>query len=609
MKKGILINYLCFVFVTYLLILSSVIKATQYSDPQKIFKEAIIQYANGLETHNRYKIANAQLEIGTFYYYQGEYNTAESYCWKAGINFQVVGDPIGLTKSLIVLGDVMRKEKNFEKAMEFYLAAKYLATFKNASSEKSRIINKIGDIFRHKKQLKKAEEYYEQSIEINKRNHSMIDLANDYANIGEVKRLQGNYEFAKVYYQQGLEIANVYKLPFNFVENGIGLVCLDTIKKDFESALLQLNLIKSIAEKHKFREELKHIYLLESAIYESKGNYKKATQTFKSYNDLIERIYSTSTTQQSLQQNELFKLDLKNDELKKKNHAIRQMSLMQSWLFVAIFLLLIAGIYFYFISTQRKKEHKELKTQATLLQRINEEIKIQKSELNISNETRNKMLGMITHDVRSPLYDCMRLMEVMLNKTIKNEEFNDMGKQIISSLRVSTQLIDNLMFWARSNSNNLNAQLEIIDIAITLEEEINFLKIIADGRLINFNVSIPENTMVYADPNMLRMIVRNLVMNALKYTPKHGEIKLIANRINGHTEIKVIDNGKGIANEQIEHLFDYKNKKSLRGLQGENGSGLGLILVKEFVEKNKGNITVNSKLNLGSEFRFTLNSI
>ncbi len=596
---------LSFVFLTII----QPLNAMQYSEPEKAFKEAIKQYRLGLETNNKYKIANAQLEIGTFYYFQGEYNTAENYCWKAGINFQVIRMPKGLIKSLIVLGDVMRKEKNFEKAMEFYIAAKYLSINKTENSDISRIYNKIGDIFRHKKNYKKAEYYYEKSIEINKQSHSIVDLANDYANIGEVYRMQGKIDFANVYYNQGMDIAKIYNLPFNIAENGHGLACLDTLNKNYDVALERINYIQKIAEENKFREELKNIYHLKAAIYEAQHKYFESMKIQKEYNALIDRLYATSTVQNSVQQNELFNLDLKNDELKKKNQTIRQLSLLQSWLFVALILLLMAVIYFFYISKIRKKEHQNLKMQTDLLQKANEALTEQEIELNQSNETRNKMLGMITHDVRSPLYDCLRLMEMFLEKNTDVNQMKKTGIQVISSLRGSTQLIDNLMFWSRTNANNLSAQLEIIDIAATLENEIKLLEIMAESKLIKLSISIPQKTMVYADANMLRMIVRNLIMNAMKYTPKDGEIKLIAKRINGHTEIRVIDNGKGIDNEQIAHLFDYKNKKSIQGLSGENGSGLGLVLVKEFVEKNKGFISVKSAPNEGSEFRFTLNSI
>jgi len=585
------------------------LKAVQYSEPEKAFKDAIKQYRIGLENNNRYKIASAQLEIGTFYYFQGEYNTAESYCWKAGINFQVIRMPKGLIKSLIVLGDVMRKEKNFEKAMEFYIAAKYLSINKAEKSDISRIYNKIGDVFRHKKIYKKAEFYYEKSIELNKISHSMVDLANDYANIGEVYRMQGKIDFASVYYQQGMDIAKIYNLPFNMVENGHGLACIDTLNKNYDAALVRITYIQKIAEKNKFREELKNIYHLKAAIYETKHKYFESMKIQKEYNALIDRLYATSTVQNSVQQNELFNLDLKNEELKKKNQTIRQLSLLQSWLFVALILLLIAVIYFFYISKIRKKEHNNLKLQTDLLKNANDALREQETALNLSNETRNKMLGLITHDVRSPLYDCMRLMELFLGKTTDINQMRKTGIQVISSLRGSTQLIDNLMFWSRTNANNLSAQFEIIDIAATLVDEIKLLNIMAESKFITLSISIPENTLVYADANMLKMIVRNLIMNALKYTPKNGEIKLMAKRINGHTEIRVIDNGKGIDSEQIAHLFDYKNKKSIQGLDGENGSGLGLVLVKEFVEKNKGFISVKSAPNEGSEFRFTLNSI
>ena len=147
---------------------------------------------------------------------------------------------------------------------------------------------------------------------------------------------------------------------------------------------------------------------------------------------------------------------------------------------------------------------------------------------------------------------------------------------------------------------------EKIDVQKLVSENISLLKANADTKKIKLNSEIRENTFAFADKTMVKTIIRNLISNAIKFTETGGNIELNSREDTEYVEISVKDTGIGIAKEDIHKLFQIDEEFTYRGTANEKGTGLGLILCKEFVEKNGGKIQVESELGKGSIFRFTL---
>ncbi|MCF8363560.1 MAG: PAS domain-containing sensor histidine kinase [Prolixibacteraceae bacterium] len=236
------------------------------------------------------------------------------------------------------------------------------------------------------------------------------------------------------------------------------------------------------------------------------------------------------------------------------------------------------------------------------------QLKEQDRQLRELNSTKDKLLSIIAHDLRSPFNSILGLSELLI-ENIKDFEVAESEKYlsvINSSAKNTLVLLNNLLDWAKSQTGKNIYKPEKSNISAIISEIIEVSKSNANIKNISLNYNQADDIEVYADVNMLKTIFRNLISNAVKYTHLNGEISILAVQNRNNTEISVSDNGVGI-NEKIRNeLFEFDTNITTAGTADEKGSGLGLILCKEFVEKHGGKIWVKSELGKGSTFVFSL---
>ena len=167
-------------------------------------------------------------------------------------------------------------------------------------------------------------------------------------------------------------------------------------------------------------------------------------------------------------------------------------------------------------------------------------------------------------------------------------------------------MLENLLTWSRAQTGKLEYYPIVLNINSIICNSKSLIQYIAQGKNISIEFDVEKNIEVYADENMINTVIRNLLSNAVKYTHKGGKIVLKAVSQNNQLLIEISDNGVGIPPQKIEKLFKISEKVSTLGTENEAGTGLGLLLCKEFVEKNGGKIWVESTQNIGSKFFFTL---
>jgi two-component system sensor histidine kinase/response regulator len=516
------------------------------ADPNKAIQLSTALYAEALGERDNYTAAEALLSIAKFYYLQGDYNLAEDMATKGLTIYQKLNDARGITRALICSGDVLRKEKKYQQADRNYRAAQKIAEWWRTDLELCQAYNRIGDIYRHQNSLVLAEQHYMKSLSISKGKSFFIEIGNNYNNLGEVKRLQGKYAQSRDYYEKALLLARRMRNQFGIVENQHGLACIDTLRGNSEFALARLAEARKVAEHFHFREELKNVYALQAAIFEKKGDLAASLKIQKEFNELNERLYLASVTLQNTQQQTINEIEQKDRQLRDKNVTISKMSVLQVWLFIGLVMLLIGSIYLYNLNLQRKKDNKEIARQSLILEEASIQSEAQREELQQSNDIRNRLLGMVSHDIRTPMYNSMHLIELLLKQKDDVHRMKAISSDVLAGLRVTTQLIDNLLFWSKKNSSGISARFEIMNLAGCLAEEMNLLILLANVKSIVIENKIPPHLSVYADAQLLRMTIRNLVMNSIKFTPSGGTVCIEASRINGHSEVRITDSGIGI---------------------------------------------------------------
>ncbi|MEQ9299360.1 MAG: HAMP domain-containing sensor histidine kinase [Cyclobacteriaceae bacterium] len=236
--------------------------------------------------------------------------------------------------------------------------------------------------------------------------------------------------------------------------------------------------------------------------------------------------------------------------------------------------------------------------------KINAQLVQRQNELEQLNATKDRFFGIIAHDLRNPVISFQgisRLIESYLKKG-KTEKISELSDKIQQSVNNLNQLLDNLLNWASSQTSALPYHPEALPAKQIIDEAINLFSDTADAKQIAISNKVDMDIMIYADRNGVSTIFRNLINNALKFTPENGSIQIAAEQDGDNVKIVTTDNGVGIDQSKISSLFQLSNDKSTQGTSGEKGTGLGLVLCQEFAKVNKGLIWVESELQKGSSF-------
>ncbi len=280
--------------------------------------------------------------------------------------------------------------------------------------------------------------------------------------------------------------------------------------------------------------------------------------------------------------------------------------------------------------TKQKNAEKQLREQAQNLQEVNiileerqEKIQHQSEELskqaqnlqktNVQlehlNATKNKFFSIIAHDLKNPFQAIFGFSELLMRN---NADFEETQKlELLSMIKTSSEsafnLLENLLQWARTQTDTIRYNPSQIKISELVEQNIELTKASAENKSISLVSEIDCNSSAYADSNMINLVIRNLLSNAIKFTKEEGSILIRCNESNAkELIISITDTGIGLTKENIDKLFRIDEYFSTSGTSGEGGTGLGLIICKEFVEKNKGKIIIESEPGIGSTFSFTL---
>jgi PAS domain S-box-containing protein len=245
-----------------------------------------------------------------------------------------------------------------------------------------------------------------------------------------------------------------------------------------------------------------------------------------------------------------------------------------------------------------------------ITQRYNAEKALKESEAQLKelNATKDKLFSVIAHDLRNPIHNILGLSELLIKKVndFGDEESEKYVSFINSSAKNTFILLENLLNWSKSETNRINFNPEKIILSNVILEIIKLEKSLANTKNISLDYLSLDEIEVYADENVLNTILRNLISNAIKFTSIGGHIRIFTISKEDHVEITISDDGIGMNKEKLKGLFNITSNSTTMGTANEKGSGLGLVLCKEFVEKHKGKIWVESEEGKGSNFKFTL---
>ncbi|MEO0330279.1 MAG: ATP-binding protein, partial [Bacteroidota bacterium] len=309
---------------------------------------------------------------------------------------------------------------------------------------------------------------------------------------------------------------------------------------------------------------------------------------------------------------------LEKDNALKKARIERQMIYTIGTSLVAI-LLLGALILVYILYTHRKKltfqlaeQKEEIVTNNEQLVQMNDKLQQQQQQLQNQNQDlsqlnqlKDKLLSIISHDFRSPLNSLKGILNILDSGGLSLSEIPPLFGTLSTTVENTANMLDNLLKWTRSQMSGVKVTPEQFILSKIITEAVDTQATIAEKKGVTLKQEIDATISVYADPEMIRLIIRNLISNAIKFTDQDDTIVMNAQQQDRQVVVSVSDTGVGIQPEDMEKLFRLNNHTTF-GTANEKGTGLGLVLCREFVEKNGGKIWVESELGKGTTFFFTL---
>ena len=541
--------------------------------------KAIDFYLKSLSIYKKLKndigIANNYTDIGNLYYAQENFKVAEDYYNDAFEIYKRIGDKFGEASCYTNLGNTNIDEENFNKGLEFF----------------------------------------KKSIVLYKEIDDLAGIAIAYNNIGDTYIKLKEFKKSKSYFLKALELANEIK------DQDLRSLVLLNISDLYNNSGNFKEAIKKANESNKIANEIGNLeyqglnFLNLSVAYDGLGNFKEALNYYKKYTtskDSLIKIDGNKKIQLFNALNKLEEKELTINNLAAENEITQLKYDNEKKLIyfligaVVIFAFLI--ILFIYEQESKKKAYNLLEFKNYQISRLNNEMQEQRDVLKQMNITKDKFFSIIAHDLKNPFNSIKGFTELLIENINEYTEEKQLKflKVVKGSTVKASSLLNNLLIWANSQSGNLKFNPQKIDLKVELANVISFLEIQAFNKDIKIANKIQDNIFLYADDNMLSTILRNLISNAIKFTQSEGRIEIISNTKNGFTKISIKDSGIGISEENLKNLFNIETKKSTLGTSNEQGSGLGLILCKEFVERHGGEIFVESELTLGSTFSFTL---
>ncbi|MHA4896829.1 sensor histidine kinase [Pedobacter sp. PWIIR3] len=254
-----------------------------------------------------------------------------------------------------------------------------------------------------------------------------------------------------------------------------------------------------------------------------------------------------------------------------------------------------------FIRRSYDIEKRAAEEKTIAIEKNNEQISLQKAQLEKSNMEKSKLMSIISHDLRTPLMHIQNYLELLADNGVDKEDRLMLENSLLKATNGAADMLSNLLNWSKSQMEGSSVHLTELDLLPALLATLEMERTHAAKKDIGLYYDIPPYLMVLADPDMLQLVVRNLISNSVKFTPQGGLINVDAKIVGDECKISIRDNGKGIDLKEQEKIFSIKAEHTY-GTNNERGVGLGLVLCKEFIERQGGRIDFESKPGIGSSF-------
>lgn len=538
-------------------------------------------------TKDSIQLAYAYNNLGDVYLLSGNLPLAHQYGLISLEIFKKIGDKSGIAYGYMNMGEVCREMNEFQESLDYFKKAAIVRKEMNTISRMGYILYNQAKTYEESGSFDSAMIYYKQALNCNYGSLNYRFVSWSLNGVADIYYSEGDYEMANRYYSEALEWNKSRRHNFGIIDNYIGLALVCAHKEENEKGADLLNKALSLALKCKINSQIIKSYGAFIEYYKITGNYEDVIRSFDMFLLQYDSILLVQQFEISdvLESSYSMQHDLLESEQELKINNIRRVRL----LVIVVLLIITMLILVYFYQSNRKMNRK----------------------LADMNKTKDKLFSVISHDLKSPFNILIGFSEILM-KEINDKNYEKSSKYAGYLNNASVEglnLLTNLLNWSRSQNGGFHFSPELIDINELFHDMEEFFRIQVEKYNVSLNFKNSISHKVSIDSNILRIILVNLITNALKYTDEKGIICITAIQENNLVKIKVKDTGVGMSDEILNQLFDKTSFiESKKGLRKEKGTGLGLSIVSELIQIHKGSISVESEEGNGSTFAIEIPS-
>ncbi len=544
--------------------------------------ESIEIYNKALGIYRKIKhkkgINQCLMNIGGIYYDLTEYEMSEKYFKKAYEGNLEIGNEAGTASALFALGDVCKRLNKKDQAYNYF----------KLSLE---ISEKIGDLNR---------------IALVRWGLGTIDIER-----GDYKKALENLKIAR---ENNIAIKNYYQESAVVLSLAAAYLGLNDFEKAYSLTEEAYDQSFAIESKNSRTEALK-VFI---EIAKKQKNFEKAFNYQTHYIALLDTLSNEADSKRIIL-SDFKRVRTENEVLEKDNKVIvtKNTSYLKTIAITSVLLLLLIVLLFLFyyrykekqatnkLLQQQKDEIAEINSE---LETLNEEVLVQmeltatqNTELEQLNRVKNKFFSIVSHDLRSPLANLKMLFSMYREGQLNETELGILLSKLEDTIYTTATFLDNLLEWSKSQLDGIIVKPSVFELKNTIDENIKMMDNSIRMKKLLIENRVPENTKVFADPNMIHVVVRNLISNCIKFCHPEDKIIIEATKSNEKVIFSIKDTGPGISESDLEKLFSLEYTVST-GTSGEKGHHIGLILCKDMVKQNNGEIRVESNLGEGTTF-------
>ena len=551
-------------------------------------------------------IADVAHNYGGTYYNLGSFDIAMKKFMQALAIYQSTNNKLGISKCLMGQGLVQQGIERNEEAIKLFKRAIVL---NNEIGNTILLSKNILNIAISEEELKEYESAYKNFIRAYKMSISNKDFEMQHLSLnklGNIHFLRNDLDSSVYYYKKLLLHAdkpNNWELSFAYTGLSQAFFSKGNFKLAEKYGIQGFELAKSADAKW----DMARASGILSDVFIKSGKPEEAYKYLKINKEYNDSLFSES----KLQQINLLQLNNKeaeNEKLSTLNDISKQKLkygriLVVSMVLVLFFLLVIIFQY-YRNSKVKQKLYEELELKNIDIQQRKVQIKKQNKTLSDLNQTKNKLFSILSHDLKSPIASIQQVIEMLKYEGVSNDEMKIISEHLMMQVDSTSRLLNNLLHWSMTQLDGAKINMEDLFLEEILKDTVGAMILMIDNKQIEMiNYQSDTNKKIHADIGHVRVILNNLLSNAIKFTPEKGTIEIQYSEGNKMLNLHIINSGSEISPEKIEEILNFdKRLISEKGTVLEEGTGLGLLLVKQFLSDNNGKLRILNSPKGGTEF-------